>query len=245
MKKGVLLILLSFSILLNCSCSYDELVSTNNDIINDEGEETGDSGERHILSLGDSYTIGTGVCDQCSYPVQLKDSLISNTHSNYNYFQNIVATGGWTTTDFIAALNEENLNPNYDLVTLLIGVNNQYWNRPFGEFQTEFIQLVTTATSLAKGQKSNVIVLSIPDYAYTPFGQDFGNPEEISEEIDQYNAFAKNYCDENGITYIDITDISREGLDYPNLIASDGLHLSEVAYSRITERILPVALEKL
>ena len=90
-------------------------------------------------------------------------------------------------------------------------------------------------------------MVSIPDYAYTPFGQGSGNPSRISKEIDEYNAFAKKYCNDNTIEFIDITDITRKGLTNPNLVAQDGLHPSESAYSLFVERILPkaaVAIQK-
>jgi lysophospholipase L1-like esterase len=133
------------------------------------------------------------------------------------------------------------LTPNYDLVTLLIGVNNQYQNKAFSVYEKEFPELVNKAIALAKGDKSNLIVVSIPDYAYTPTGQRLGNPEKISTEIDNYNAFAQQYCLANKIEFVFITDITRKGLQNPLLVASDGLHPSELAYSYFVERILPKA----
>ena len=97
--------------------------------------------------------------------------------------------------------------------------------------------MVKTAITLAKGDKNSVIVISIPDYAYTPFGQRSINPTQISTEIDRYNAFAKSYCDTNGITFINITDITRQGLEETYLVATDGLHPSEKAYSLFVDRI--------
>ena len=142
----------------------------------------------------------------------------------------------------ISAINAQNPTPNYDLITLLIGVNNQYQNLYFQVYQYEFPELINKAIQLAKGDKSNVIVVSIPDYAYTPYGQQFGNPAKISTEIDNYNTFAKNYCLEKNIEFISITDITRQGLLNPKLVATDGLHPSELAYSYFVERILPKAI---
>jgi lysophospholipase L1-like esterase len=124
----------------------------------------------------------------------------------------------------------------------LIGVNNQYQGRPFSLYQQEFPELVTTAIEKGGSDISNVIVVSIPDYAFTPFGN---GDASVSQEIDQYNAYAEDYCTANGITYVYITDITRNGLVNPELVASDNLHPSELAYSKFVERILPVALEKL
>ncbi|MFV8371907.1 GDSL-type esterase/lipase family protein [Flavobacterium sp. LB2P74] len=139
------------------------------------------------------------------------------------------------------AINTQNPTSNYDLVTLLIGVNNQYQNKPFSLYEKEFPELVTKAIALAKGDKTNVIVVSIPDYAYTPFGQASGNQKIISTAIDQYNAFAKKYYDDNAIVFINTTGITRQGLTNKNLVAQDGLHPSELAYSLFIEQILSKA----
>jgi len=205
-----------------------------------------------ILSLGDSYTIGQSVCDECNFPVQLKDSLqIELSIDTVNV--EIIAVTGWTTTALINSIDPviendspDNIFQNNDIVTLLIGVNNQYQNRPFELYENEFPELVNKAISLTKSQSSyNLIVISIPDYAYTPFGQSGPNPSLTSEEIDLYNNFAENYCIENQISFINITDITRLGLVNPGLVASDNLHPSELAYKKFVERIFPVALEKL
>jgi len=194
-----------------------------------------------LLSLGDSYTIGESVCETCRFPEQLKDSLINNTE-NTAFNLKVVATTGWTTTNLLNGLSNENLPNNYDLVTLLIGVNNQYQGKDFSIYVTEFPELVDIAITKAKGDKNRVIVVSIPDYAFTPFGN--GNTT-ISSEIDAYNAFAENYCNANNITFVNITDITRNGLEDTDLVASDGLHPSKKAYSLFVERLLPYALEKL
>jgi len=199
---------------------------------------------RHILTLGDSYTIGESVCDTCRFSSQLKDSLVNRLDGSPSIDLYIVAKTGWTTTDLINAIEDNNLVADKDLVTLLIGVNNQYQNKPFSLYEEEFPVLVHKAIKLAKNDKGNLIVVSIPDYAFTPFGQNRGNADIISREIDQYNAFAKNYCKQNNITFLNITDITREGLKNPKLVASDGLHPSELAYSKFVERLLPIALKK-
>jgi acyl-CoA thioesterase I len=191
--------------------------------------------EINYLALGDSYTIGQSVCETCRFPEQLKKSL-----GNVNSLK-IIAQTGWTTTNLISAINTQSLAPNYDLVTLLIGVNNQYQGKPFQLYQFEFPELVNKAIALGKGDKTNLIVVSIPDYAYTPFGKSSSNPSKISTEIDNYNAFAQKYCFDNNIEFINITDITRQGLLNPTLVASDGLHPSEQAYSLFVERILPKA----
>ena len=205
-----------------------------------------------ILSLGDSYTIGQSVCDECNFPVQLKDSLQTVLYNDTINVE-IIAVTGWTTTALINSVNPvlendspDNIFKDNDLVTLLIGVNNQFQNRPFELYETEFPELVNKAISLTKSQSSNdLIVISIPDYAYTPFGQSGPNPSNTSQEIDMYNNFAENFCLENNINFINITDITRFSLINSNLVASDNLHPSELAYKKFVERIFPVALEKL
>jgi lysophospholipase L1-like esterase len=191
----------------------------------------------NYLALGDSYTIGQSVCETCRFPEQLKSSLKS-IYPQSSLSLKIIATTGWTTTNLISAINTQNPDSNYDLVTLLIGVNNQYQGRDFSIYEKEFPQLVTKSIALAKGDKKNVIVLSIPDYAYTPFGKMSMNQEKISTEINKYNTFAQNYCMTNGITFVSITDITRQGLNNTGLVASDGLHPSESAYMLFVERML-------
>ncbi|MCF6131145.1 SGNH/GDSL hydrolase family protein [Flavobacterium wongokense] len=194
------------------------------------------------LALGDSYTIGESVCATCRFPAQLKDSISNYLNVNDSFQLKIIATTGWTTSNLKAAVAVDDSGDDYDLVTLLIGVNNQYQHMPFSVYEQEFPELVTKAIQKAKGDKNNVMVISIPDYAYTPFGN--GNTT-ISTEIDNYNAFAQNYCQANSITFMNITDITRLGLTQPELVAGDGLHPSEIAYTQFVERILPLAKIKI
>ncbi|CAN1549559.1 SGNH_hydrolase_like_1 domain containing protein [Flavobacteriaceae bacterium] len=190
------------------------------------------------LALGDSYTIGQSVCETCRFPEQLKNRLFNlNNQNSFNL--NIIARTGWTTGNLISAINSQNPSNDNDLVTLLIGVNNQYQGSSFSVYEKEFPELVNKAIFLAKGDKSNVIVLSIPDYAYTPFGN--GN-KTISTEIDQYNAFAQNYCSNNNIVFENITTITRQGLLDLSLVASDNLHPSEKAYRLFVDQILQKAV---
>lgn len=211
----------------------------------EEPQEMADTLAVSILSLGDSYTVGTSVCDTCSFPLQLKDSLERSTNPIYEPSIEILATSGWTTSNLLGAVTSTDLNESYDLVTLLIGVNNQFQGQPFSIYDSEFRDLLEESITLAGNNSDNVLVLSIPDYAFTPFGQNWGNPVETSSEIDLYNGFAETVCDNMGVTFINITDISREGLSRTELIASDGLHLSAIAYSEIVQRILPTVRLKL
>lgn len=197
------------------------------------------------LALGDSYTFGQNVCTECRFPEQLKDSLGKYLNEDDTFSIKLIAETGWTTSDLKWATTSEPLASDYDLVTLLIGVNNQYQNKPFSLYEQEFVELINTAITRGKGDKNNLIVVSIPDYAYTPYGQGALNPSIISSQLDNYNTFAQNYCLANGITFINITDITRLGLLRPELVAGDGLHPSAIAYAKFVEKILPEVRNKL
>nr|WP_315249675.1 SGNH/GDSL hydrolase family protein [uncultured Flavobacterium sp.] len=194
----------------------------------------------NYLALGDSYTIGQSVCETCRYPEQLKTNL-KTIYPKSDFSLKVIATTGWTTTNLISAIKTQNLDSNYDLVTLLIGVNNQYQHMDFTVYEKEFPELLNKAIALAKGNNKNVIVLSIPDYAYTPYAKNFDEMgrTKISTEIDQYNTFAESFCISKNVQFISITDITRQGLNNSNLVASDGLHPSETAYKLFVKRMLP------
>ena len=192
------------------------------------------------LALGDSYTIGQSVCETCRYPEQLKSSL-KVIYPETDFSLKVIATTGWTTSSLISSINGQNLESNYDLVTLLIGVNNQFLRIDFSAYEKEFPELVNKAIILAKNDKKNVLVLSIPDYAYTPFASAYSQERrnKISSEIDKYNSFAENYCKLKEIEFISITDITRRGLQNSSLVASDRLHPSEIAYSQFVDVMIP------
>lgn len=228
------------------SCNAEEPTIASAGPVNDSDTDSTseETDPLRILSLGDSYTIGQSVCFDCKFPVQLRDSIRNRLDRNDIELE-VIAQTGWTTTNLINAIDEEQPPSDFDLVTLLIGVNNQYQGIDFSVYQTEFVELVNTAISKASGDMSNLMVVSIPDYAFTPFGQNNGNPETISQELEQYNDYAEAYCSNNGITYVYITDITQLGLEQPELVAVDQLHPSELAYSLFVERILPLALQKI
>jgi len=195
-----------------------------------------------LIALGDSYTIGQNVCEDCRFPAQLKDSLQTYFSTNDSFSLEIIAQTGWTTTNLKNAIATAEPALNFDLATLLIGVNNQYQSKPFNIYETEFVELVNTAISLVDGEASKLIVVSIPDYAYTSFGQS-QNPTNISSQLELYNSFVQSYCEDNNLNYVYITDITQQGLENPELVASDNLHPSTLAYTKFVERILPIALE--
>ena len=187
------------------------------------------------LALGDSYTIGERVVESGRWPVQLRDSLIArgNTFSAIK----IIATTGWRTDDLSKAMDEAGLSNDYNLVSLLIGVNNQYQGKSVEDYKPEYEVLLDRAISLAGGMKENVFVVSIPDYAFTPFGQT-ADSEKISNELEIYNAACKAITVAKGVQHIDITGISKEGITDPSLVAKDGLHPSAKQYTYWVEKIL-------
>ena len=186
------------------------------------------------LALGDSYTIGESVAEQDRWPNQLVDSL--HRHGMEFSKPTIIATTGWRTDDLKRAVKGARLKNEYALVSLLIGVNNQYQGKPADQYAVEFEDLLKTAIQLARGKKENVLVVSIPDYGYTPFGK--SKQSVISSAIDEFNGLNKRITQGHGIKYVNITDISRNGLERPSLVAADGLHPSGKMYALWVERIV-------
>ena len=189
-----------------------------------------------FLALGDSYTIGESVAELQRWPVQLVNALMLQGFTCHQ--PEIVAVTGWRTDDLKKAMTERNLPKDFNLVSLLIGVNNQYQGKSVEEYASEFEELLKMATEHGSGLRSHVFVLSIPDYGYTPFGKE--KQPEISRQIDAFNEINKAIARKHDVTYINITDISRRGIDDPELVAEDGLHPSGKMYALWVERILEV-----
>lgn len=184
--------------------------------------------EINYLALGDSYTIGESVSEQDRWPNQLADQLKIPRPK-------IIATTGWRTDDLSNAIKAAKLKDEYDMVSLLIGVNNQYQGKSADQYEIEFEELLKTSIKLAKGKTKNVFVVSIPDYGFTPYGKP--KQESITKQIDEFNSINKRITKKYKITYIDITEISRKGLEDPILVAEDGLHPSGRMYSLWVELI--------
>jgi lysophospholipase L1-like esterase len=185
---------------------------------------------RSYLALGDSYTIGEGVPLYDSYPYQAVQ-LLRKAGQNF-YAPEIIARTGWTTDELAAAMARTRLLPRYDLVTLLIGVNNQYRGRDLGEYGVQFEQLLHQAIGLAQGR---VIVLSIPDWGVSPFA-DGRDRAEIATAINSFNTLARQITQERELPFIDITGHSRtQGT--PEHFAADGLHPGAGQYAWWAEQI--------
>lgn len=190
------------------------------------------------LALGDSYTIGQGVDPAQRFPVQLRDSL--RLRGLELRPLEVIARTGWSTGDLLAALASQRPDTvQWDLVTLLIGVNNQYRRLGLEGYQRELEQLLQLAIAYAGGRKERVIVLSIPDYSVTPFGKRLA-VAKIRAEINDYNAAKRQLVEQLGLTFLDITDLSRAAATRPQWIAADDLHPSGLMYQEWVKRLRPL-----
>jgi lysophospholipase L1-like esterase len=182
------------------------------------------------LALGDSYTIGESVSQKESFPYQVSSML--NDQGLKFAAPKIIAKTGWTTDELQAAIKAEKITQTYDVVTLLIGVNNQYRGNSQATYRKEFKELLQTAIGFAGGNKKHVFVVSIPDWGVTPFGKGSGrSTTTIAQEIDAFNAICREETLIMGVSYIDITPGSRNAATDASLVASDGLHPSGKMYS--------------
>ncbi len=190
-----------------------------------------------FLALGDSYTIGESVPPADRFPNQLARAL--KTHEPA-----IIAKTGWTTDELDTAINAAKPKGPFDLVTLLIGVNNQYRGRSADEYKKQFDALLKRAIGFAGGRPARVIVVSIPDWGVTPFasGRD---RKKIAAEIDAFNAINRKEAIHAGARYADITPVSRHAATDASLVAHDGLHPSARMYAEWVGVILPIARDAL
>ena len=190
--------------------------------------------EVKMLALGDSYTIGESVALNERWPhqfvVELRKLGVIADDPDY------IATTGWTTKNLLEGM-EMNLaaGKRYNLVSILIGVNNQYQGIDITTYSPDLKLIIEHALGIVDQDPSRVFMLSIPDYAFTPFG--LGNPI-ISQEIDAYNAVNREFASKYNITWVDVTPISRKGIENSDLVASDGLHPSSQQYKTWVQRIL-------
>jgi lysophospholipase L1-like esterase len=186
-----------------------------------------------FLALGDSYTAGAGIDTNGSWPNQLVQRLKA---SGFEFDTSaVIAKTDQTTSDLLRAVEKADLI-DFNLVSLQIGVNNQFLGRPFQLFETEFNALLDTAIEIT-GSSNQVFVLSIPDYGVTPFGAE--NSATIAEEIDTYNAYIQEQCEERGILFIDVTTLSRGLGDGTLALATDMLHPSAYQYYVWVQEMLP------
>ena len=227
MIRFVLQLLLSLPFL-GCTPEKNELPATPNPPVMFQKQKIS------ILALGDSYTKGQGIPEDKSFPRQLAAALPSDSFEIAKGSPRIIAQTGWRTDQLSNAIAQATdiQDSTFSLVTLCIGVNNQYQHKNLEDYKTEFEDLLKTAIARAGNRPEHVIVLSIPDWAFTPYGQQYpGGGAQITAEIDAYNVANKAISLAYGVQYVDVTPISRQGLSRPELVASDGLHPSAEQYA--------------
>ena len=193
---------------------------------------------KRFLALGDSYTIGESVLESERWPNQLVSRLRAEQIDIE--LAGIVARTGWTSSELIAEVNATELVRPFDLVSLLIGVNNQYRGLCEEQFLKELDHLLQMAIEFVDGHSSRVIVLSIPDWGVTPFAVD-RDRIAISEQIDRFNHVKKEQTMRHGCQFIDVSQVSRKAAQDTSLLANDGLHPSRKLYAAWCEQVLPAA----
>jgi len=200
------------------------------------------AGQLSYLALGDSYTIGEAVAQSQSFPYQLAESL--NGQSLKVAVPRIIAKTGWTTGELQTSIKAAAISAKYDIVSLLIGVNNQYRGYSVADYRTEFKALLQNAIGFAGGNTAHVFVVSIPDWGSTPFGKSSGkDPQVIAREIDAFNAVALEETIKAGVSYTDITPGSRMASADLSLVASDGLHPSGKMYQNWVAQLAPAVVK--
>jgi len=192
-----------------------------------------------FIALGDSYTIGEGVNEDERWPNQFVDVAYEN---GVDFDQPmIIAETGWKTYDLLNAINQTNFTKKYDYISLLIGVNNQFNSRPIDEFEEDLNKLMDEMKRIKKNDGS-IIIISIPDWGYTPFGES-SDMSDISEQINLFNSSLRKFATTNGLKYVDVTEISRRGINEPDLITNDNLHPSGIMYLEWAKKIYNIWID--
>ena len=192
----------------------------------------------HLLALGDSYTIGEAVPPEQRWVEQWAGLMQAEGHAIARPVR-VIAQTGWTTDELAQAIIEAEPIGSWDLVTLLIGVNNQYRGRDLENFRREFNTLLDTASAAAGHRPERVQVLSIPDWGQTPFGAACGRDlSQVGAEIDAFNGVIAGVCGERGIALLDITGLTRQHSADSRMHAEDGLHPSAAMYRLWAQALL-------
>ena len=229
------LFLLSLFALMRCNNSSENPSDLPEPVPTEEPEDLS------YLALGDSYTIGESVEPSLRWPVQLVEEL--RDRGVPIDYPRIIARTGWTTQDLLNAMDEQLNEEKYDLVSVLIGVNNQYQGKSIEAYEEDLREIFQRAISHSKRGKEGVFAVSIPDYGATPFGA--SNSEEIAQEIKAFNEVFKKVASEYGIDFYDITPISKQAREDESLVATDGLHPSGKMYTLWVEEILDRVVERI
>ena len=193
-----------------------------------------------FLALGDSYTIGESVEADQRWPMQLAAALRERGVRIAD--PEIIARTGWTTADLLRAIDMKGELGDHDLVSLLIGVNDQFQGLSIDGYRERFRELLAVAVEAAGGKPERVIVLSIPDWSYTPYAETIERPD-VSAEIDVFNAVAREESEEAVVHFFNIAPMTRPMVYDAELFADDGLHPSATMYAMWVDAILPEVLE--
>ena len=224
------------------NCADDPEIITESEPVEETPPIAQEIGLVRYLAIGDSYTVGEGLETSKSWPSQLKRKLVENGVEELEL--TVVAATGYTTREVTQLLNTATFNKPFDIISIQIGVNNQYRGESVAQFGEELEDLFQTIASNYYLKDAKQVVVSIPDWGATPYGSSYDRVQ-IALEINQFNGLKRNIAEAKSAPFINITDISRTNPDATELVAADGLHPSELMYNYWVERIFPVVKQLL
>jgi lysophospholipase L1-like esterase len=199
--------------------------------------------QKKYLALGDSYTIGEGLEIEKSWPYQLVHLL---KEEGFKFKDpKIIAKTGWRTDELKKAMRKGlEKDEKFDLVSLLIGVNNQYQEKSFRKYKREFKKLLKKSISKSKHDNKGVFVVSIPDYGVTEFAKEKNKTNAI-QDLMVYNSYAKQLCDKYSIAFYDITELSSELGKSETMLNDDKLHPNDKHYKAWIDLFFPQLVKQL
>lgn len=194
--------------------------------------------DRTYLALGDSYTVGDAVYQEESFPYLTVSQL--NTDGYKTQLPHVIAATGWTSGTLLTVIKNTELDDQYDFVTILIGVNNQYSKLSTAAYRADFQEILDIGIARSKWGRRGVFVISIPDWSATPYGQSKSNPKVQSADVEVFNAINKEVALNASVNYIDVTEISRRALTDPAMTSIDDLHPSGKMYQEWVNKFYPI-----
>ena len=236
---------LAISLFICCTltnCADDPEIINESEPLEETPPISREIGLVRYLAIGDSYTVGEGLETSKSWPSQLKRKLVENGVEEVEL--TVVAATGYTTREVTQLVNTATFNKPFDIISIQIGVNNQYRGESVAQFGEELEDLFQTIASNYYLKDAKQVVVSIPDWGATPYGSSYDRVQ-IALEINQFNGLKRNIAEAKSAPFINITDISRTNPDATELVAADGLHPSDLMYNYWIERIFPVVKQQL